>query len=259
VVRFCGFVSRCVDGYAWEPRGGGLSPKGGEREAKNLLLQPKSNNIENYFDAFEFEPALFRIFANLAPTPEAILGFANRYGDLAVFDDDPQRRSDSLWTWREEIAKFRQLLVTADQLQARPASGRHQLKQAQDIAKFIEPLLFSGPVFMIPAVQNGSIDLVANVFSLKDVLNIQLVLAIVERKTYRNCDQCEKPFELTPQINRADRIFCSDNCRVKAYQRRRKQAIAMRAKGTALREIAKLLDTGLPTVKRWVGEAKKEK
>jgi predicted nucleic acid-binding Zn ribbon protein len=257
VVRFCGFVSRCVDGYAWEPRGGGPSPKGGEREAKGLLLQPRSSNIENYFDAFEREPALFRIFAQLAPTPDEILGFANQYGDLAVFDEDPQKRGDSLWTWREEIAKFRKLVAKADQLRDRPESSQGQRKQAQDIAKFIEPLLFSGSVFLTPAVQNDSIDLVANVFSLTQVLNIQLVMAIVEGKTYRTCDHCGKPYELTPQINRADRIFCSDNCRVKAYQRRRKQAIAMRAKGTALREIAKLLNTDLPTLKRWVGETKK--
>ena len=72
-------------------------------------------------------------------------------------------------------------------------------------------------------------------------------------------DHCGKPFELTPQINRADRIFCTDNCRVKSYQRRRKQAIAMRAEGTALREIARTLNSDLPTVKRWVGESKKEK
>jgi transposase len=46
---------------------------------------------------------------------------------------------------------------------------------------------------------------------------------------------------------------------VKAYQRRRRQAIAMRAKGTALREIAKTLNSDVPTVKRWVGETQKEK
>jgi predicted nucleic acid-binding Zn ribbon protein len=258
VVRFCGFVSRCVDGYAWEQRGGGASPKNEERYAKSLVLRPRSDNIQDCFDVFAEQSALFKIFAKLGPTPDEILGFANQYGDLAVFDEDPQKRGDSLWTWREEIAKFRKLVATADQLQARPES-RPKHKQAQDIAKFVEPLLFSGAVYLTPAVQNDSIDLVANVFSLTQVLNIQLVMAIVEGKTYHNCDQCGKPFELTPQINRADRIFCSDNCRVKAYQRRRKQAIAMRAKGTALRVIAKKFNTDLQTVKRWVGETPKEK
>ena len=55
---------------------------------------------------------------------------------------------------------------------------------------------------------------------------MQVVESVVERKQYRTCEYCGKPFELTPQINRSDRVYCSDNCRVKAYQRRRKQAIA---------------------------------
>jgi hypothetical protein len=95
-------------------------------------------------------------------------------------------------------------------------------------------------------------------YNLLDAMKLQLADAVVERKSYRNGEQCANPFEVSPEFNRSDRVYCSDNCRVKAYQRRRKQAIAMRSKGKRLRDIAKKLGSDLPTVKKWVGEATKE-
>jgi transposase len=64
---------------------------------------------------------------------------------------------------------------------------------------------------------------------------------------------------VTPQVNRADRVFCSDNCRVKAYQRRKKQAIALRQQGESLRAIVKATGSDMESVKRWVeGVGRKE-
>jgi len=36
-------------------------------------------------------------------------------------------------------------------------------------------------------------------------------------RTYQRCVQCRGWFVLSPEINRADRAYCSDRCRHKAY------------------------------------------
>jgi transposase-like protein len=84
------------------------------------------------------------------------------------------------------------------------------------------------------------------------VLWVQFALAVAENKTYGRCQLCNRSFELAPQVNRADRLFCSNNCRVKAYQRRRKQALTMHRQGGSIREIAKATASDLDTVKKWI-------
>jgi hypothetical protein len=258
MLRFSGFLTRCAEGYAWENRGGRRPAEGKGQDASRLVLAPNSGTFENIFDPFDFEPALFRIFASLPPTPDAIVAFANQYGDLWRRDADALGGRTSLSTWRSEISAFREQVEAADRIIARSTSRSASPKQLHLTAEFIESLLLAIPVFMSVETQGGVLGLRAHVFDLKDVIHLQLVEAVIERKRYRTCDLCGKPFELTPQVNRSDRIFCSDNCRVKAYQRRRKQAVAMRAKKMSIREIAKSLNSDVPTVKKWVGEAKKE-
>jgi hypothetical protein len=97
------------------------------------------------------------------------------------------------------------------------------------------------------------------VASLLDVLDVQLLSAIADLKRYRDCEFCGKPFELTPQVNRADRVFCSDTCRVKSHQKRKRLAIEMRKAGKPLREIAKATQSDIATVKRWLETLSQEK
>ena len=54
---------------------------------------------------------------------------------------------------------------------------------------------------------------------------IQFEQAIGGEKKFRTCDGpgCGKWFELSPGVARADKIFCSDLCRVRAYQDRKKK------------------------------------
>lgn len=87
---------------------------------------------------------------------------------------------------------------------------------------------------------------------------LQLAMAVVENKQYRQCDQCGKPFELQRQYrgrqSREDKRFCGTNCRVISYQRRRALAKRMREEGKHLRTIAKAVESDMQTVKGWVGE-----
>jgi len=60
--------------------------------------------------------------------------------------------------------------------------------------------------------------------------------------------------EMSPDVNRADRRYCSDACRSRAMRRRQKQAAEMRASGKKLREIAKATGSDRATIKKWLGE-----
>jgi hypothetical protein len=259
--RFSAQVARDPKGYVWVHLGGYGPEDGTKRFAASLVLQANSHQelvrrwrkegvvLRDAYDPFVQEPALFRIFASLPPTPEAILEFANRYGDLArpevILEDDGM----SLAEWRAEIDAMRASIRTADAYLARSRGQR-------SIIPFLDAILSEVPVFLSASEQHGMLRLRTQVDTLMVAMKLQLVLSIVEHKHYRTCEQCQKPFEVTPQVNRSDRIYCSDNCRVKAYQRRRKQAIALRHAGRTLREIAKAVGSDMATVKKWVEEEK---
>lgn len=271
--RFSASIVRCPEGYHWE-NVGGYGPEDGDlRYAESLALRPSGDRdlwlrwseeggvpSTYLYDPFIKEPALFRIFAMLKPTQEAVLEFANNYGDIALyaneFFDGNDDLSDgaSLKGWRDGIEMMRDWVVEADELVRKQTLRRERQKHTQAVADFVDEILSTVPVFMKTTAQNGVAGIRAYTYTLFDAMKLQLVDAIVEQKKYRACENCGKPFETTPQVNRSDRIYCSDNCRVKAYQRRRKQAIELRHAGRTLREIAKAVGSDMPTVKKWVSE-----
>ena len=272
-------VHRNPGGYRWKKRGG-LGPEDGdERYAKSLILTSvageESRDWERQFyegaelphrflddqfwyDPFASEPALFRIFATLEPSPEAILSFANNYGDISLnaprLFDGMKGGFDgaSLYGWRQAIDEIRELLQNADSLVTKKASKRNRQKNATEVAEFIDGVVFEIRVFLSTFIQNGAVGIRANSLSLFNAMKLQLVESLVEKKQYRECDLCGKPFELTPQVNRSDRIYCSDNCRVKAYQRRRKLANELRGQGRTLREIVNATGSDIQTIKQWL-------
>jgi hypothetical protein len=58
--------------------------------------------------------------------------------------------------------------------------------------------------------------------------------------------------EMSPDVNRADRRYCSDACRSRALRSRQKQAAEMRAAGKTLREIAKVTGSDIDIIKKWL-------
>jgi hypothetical protein len=86
----------------------------------------------------------------------------------------------------------------------------------------------------------------------------QFSLAVVERKEYRNCEFCGKPFELTPDLARTNRYYCKTSCRLKAYRRRQKEAVRLHKQGKKFKAIADALESDVPTVKGWIAAAKEK-
>jgi hypothetical protein len=87
---------------------------------------------------------------------------------------------------------------------------------------------------------------------------VQFGLAVSGRKNHRRCSVCKDWFELSPEVARTNRLFCSVACRNRAYRGRKEQARRLHAEGKTLREIARELDTTESVVRGWVDRRKKD-
>jgi hypothetical protein len=83
---------------------------------------------------------------------------------------------------------------------------------------------------------------------------LQFALAITGNKTHRQCFACQTWFELSPEVTRSDRLFCSNACRTRAYRQRMRSAHRLRDQGAELEVIARQLDADVKTVQRWLAK-----
>jgi hypothetical protein len=94
--------------------------------------------------------------------------------------------------------------------------------------------------------------------SLLGAIYLRFALAVSSRTRTRKCNTCGRHFELAPGKARADRIFCSDACKSKAYRRRQEKARRLRARGERVEGIAQKVEVDVETVQRWIDLAKGE-
>lgn len=275
-------------GYEWVEVNNGdlarIAPIGypASREENAALYEEygvKQDERCRFYDPFQ-EPALFRIFADLDGSPEAILSFCNQFGTLSFFMGrcpeatlahwrgciEEMRQAIALWDAvltgnQRTIARQRESLLerwrwlasgrVADPIAYRDLSAEALLGRViKDNCRFI-------PGIQLLPFPSGVMRLCISVEgSMVHALWLQLALSIVERKEYRRCEHCGRPFLLSPEENRSDRRYHNDSCRVKAYRLRKAKAIKMRASGAAIRTIVKELDSDIETVKKWLGEGK---
>lgn len=55
------------------------------------------------------------------------------------------------------------------------------------------------------------------------ILWVQFAQAIDGHRNYQKCPECPTWFELSPDVARSDKVYCSDRCRVRASRRRKGQ------------------------------------
>jgi hypothetical protein len=91
-----------------------------------------------------------------------------------------------------------------------------------------------------------------SVQSLWGAILLQFATAIAEDKHYQQCPGCGRWFELSPGVNRAGRVTCSDACRQRAFRQRRERALELYAEGKTPRDIAQAVESDVQTVKRWI-------
>jgi len=254
-------------GYRWENQGGYGPEDGQELYERSLCLVGNSEdkvwqewNEEGSaslpgepYDPFIVEPALYRMFAALEVTPDAILRFVHKYGSTrTIFDIIEGTDTNTLEEWRTRIDELRDAVRAADEyVTSQLSRGRRNRTTA--LALVDQSLGWAELHATAVLRQNGTIEVRMAAHDLWSVFRLQLAEAIIDQKHYRECEFCQKPFEVSPQVNRSDRLFCSDNCRVKAYHRRKRQALEMRAAGKTLREIVKATRSDMETIKKWIG------
>ena len=258
--RFIARIAMSPDGYRWSKY---EHYKPGRDDIFIFLDWTRQHSIREHYntsgklpevhcyDPFVEEPALYRIFAGLEPSPEAILGFAEKYGDFTTVAQVLEGEEHHLMEYKREISAMRAAVEAADEFISASLAAKTKVVSKRLLVK-INETLGTAPLYMSAVPEGERVTLRLVVDSLLDAMKLQLAEAIADRKRYRGCEFCNKPFEVTPQINRSDRVFCSDNCRVKAYQRRKKQAVELRESGRSIRAIVKATRSDLDTVKRWL-------
>jgi hypothetical protein len=244
-----------------------------------VFLVQRTTDFERYRPLAQ-ETALFLNFATTDQTPEAVLQFAQRYGCLekearslsapghreslarwydamtrmsglyAVWELARKADEEALNAWLKEISwrPFAQLLEGVKN----PRSRAYRFLADQisfSIRGLTEPRIVwdeSMPRLLPKIVP----------VNLLGAIYLQFAYAVGEDKQYQQCGHCKKWFELAPGLNRADRLFCSDSCRVMAYRARRLRAFQLWAEGKQVREIAKEVGSSVSTVKNWIKKSK---
>ena len=265
-----------------------------------LISQIEMRSILPYEPLVD-ETGLFRNFAEVEPTREGILAFANRYGMLSgmrgghtqtliyqpawgPFDPDKTvSYGETLVTWQSQIQQMKQAVDLWDWAQsddhARLASvivwdasgawhvasgpvgdesrslvvNRRNAGRGDSRADRVrEPNLRTPALYRVQDIINNHLDNFANHLTERLDLNpatdefdfspvpdsliaalwLQFAEAVKGNKTYDRCEVCGKWFERNTKTGRANRRYCSDTCRRKAYWQRRARQGTSRALGT---------------------------
>ncbi len=231
-----------------------------------------------YYNPFAEESGLFLEFARAEASQDGIVRFADQFGVLwhddtgrpgASFYDwranmDCMRSAVHLWQairdkdrtaldchlrWKrshlEWISELKKHALGDWQFDSGPwkrppgtYSPGNTICPAADLLDWVIRQTCSRALSMRPVRNKRAIELRLFVDELRDVLWIQFALAVSGNGQFKNCAECGRPFEVSPSVNRSDKAFCRDACRVKAYRRRIRKAQQMRADGKTLRQIA---------------------
>ena len=88
--------------------------------------------------------------------------------------------------------------------------------------------------------------------SLIGAIWLQFAQAIDGHKEYRRCEECRIWFELSPEVARTSKLYCSNACRVRAYRKRQAEARRLHEEGKSIEEIARIIGTDISTAQGWI-------
>lgn len=187
---------------------------------------------------------LFLTFAQIDfSSRDAILGFAMTYGLLGL-------EWESHINWAMEICMMAEARRLIDRENRTPHDNKRLTSlfnyHLQDVSAQIdvgsssaETRLSHGPKTLLAA------------------LWLQFALGVAGGYEYHECKHCKHLFEISTDMktgHRSHRVFCTDNCKSKNYQKRKRTALKLSAKKTRLRDIAKQTETKVETVRKWIKE-----
>jgi hypothetical protein len=235
--------------------------------------------------------ALFREFADLEPTEQCILDFANRFGLLGAggnfcleTESGPMLvRAEEFAIWQTEIRSLQRAIafwdicstsggpkVVRDAVQRLnlPLAVRKKVHVDDDdpamavlsiVQNLTDPRLNQHTSPRLLFQRNiPRLEIVLMPSELIDGLWLQFSLAIDGLKRFIKCSQCGAPFELSRDKRtgkRADAQFCSVRCRVGHYRERIEEAQRLSSTGLSPKEIASRLNTDERTLRGWLRRA----
>jgi hypothetical protein len=244
----------------------------GPRNDRKLVPQEAVGPIARYhYQPLREYTGLFRSFAALEADEQRIREFADEHGSLLREDDD-----ESLDLWRNEISAMSFTVSLWDAFRAGDSAGKRRLLGARtEPIAGITPDMLPGyaetPLPLIVQIidrsKRGRIEtkmvLSPNLEAAHHAINplnslgamwCQLAETVVQRKSFKICAQCGKPFEISrdPKTGkRPEARFDKDSCRVNYYRARVAQARRLHEEGTDLKEIARQLNTNSAQVRKW--------
>ncbi len=260
--QFAARVIRDPQGYEWipseRPKTQFLRGRSYD-QLDSLSMAGTPDEIPDNFcyDPLEAEPALYRIFARLDGDESEIAQFATRYGAPLNLRSENWHRGMSHHSWALCIVQMGLAVQLADDLLKSQSvrSKQASLDAAHEFLQEVTPRL---SVRLVPRRAERQIQMQLLATDLLDAMYLQLIEAVVQEKQYRDCELCQTPFELMPGTNRSDRVYCSENCRVKAYQRRKRHVVDLFRLGRSVGQIVDATGLNKKTVLGWVKNVKEK-
>lgn len=278
-------------GYRWEvfpqPR-----RRPGEEVRVLVLNVGRGESIQQrYYNPLLLEkPILFKAFADLEPTEEAVLAFANRYGHLGLDEEEIKKKladgdntaymnaairglaGEPFFRWFEELTE---LQAAVSMWEALGAGDTALLRQAVEKSSYTDGKPPADPAALAAAgsdalrnaindrlkeytsaamvQRDGRLTLQVEPKNLLGAIWVQFAQAIDGRKTFARCKGCKEWFEIGPQgLRRKQGEFCRNACKSRHYRERQGEARKLHAKGLPLDEIARRVESDLLTVRGWI-------
>lgn len=242
---------------------------------------PDASNPENWrceyrtYEPLKEHSGLFQTFANIKLSLKGIRAFANAYGHLGEgetwplqvtkendFESDEERETyeftrdftavpNTYNDWKSAILSMRQAVGLWQQYRESPkdevvarelqSAVDYQLLDVRAVACFqLVPRLKYQPALHLQP------------YTLLGAMWIQLALAISGNKELLQCPECCRWFEMTPDVTRSTRLYCSDACRSRAYRTRKNKAAELRVEGKSVAQIAEILGCKVKNVASWL-------
>jgi hypothetical protein len=235
------------------------------------------------FQAYQPHPGVFRDFADVEPTPTAVLRFANRYGTLR-----PAQTVEDLGFWQTGIQQMSNLVRISDAVRSadwtkipealQPFLDQAALASTEDLRRLVQKkkrreeitrdeLAHAAVMRLYHAIDpvgrltgrgfwnssTGNVEVRLKAADLLGFMFLQLGGALIQGRRFRQCRACGSWFLLRPG-KRADRITCSGYCRLQLYRQRQAQAVALYQRGWAPGKIAKKVGADILKVKNWIAQ-----
>ncbi len=185
------------------------------------------------------EPDLYLEFASIDPTPEGVLKFADKYGFLERgFQDEKFRylelNSDAYPDLAEVFKASMDTFLVGIETCSKWLSRRRGIywlidtwasaQSAEDRMRLLDNFGAANTKLDFRLrLEFGSDRPMMRLLAptLSDMLDIQWGMAIAAEKEHRQCAECTNWFGVSVASARADKVYCSDACRMRAYRKRK--------------------------------------